>query len=108
MAPGGCRAPRRTAPPWRNELKLRSLAMRARWALVALLLGTPAAARDTAAQDKLLGDALKEMHNKAAELYNGGDPNGCDRLFQGGLYTIRPLLAHRPDLQQAIDEGMQA
>jgi hypothetical protein len=84
--------------------------MRTRWAMAALvlMLGGPAAAQDNTALDKQLSDALKEMHNKAADLYNAGDPNGCYRLFQGGLLTARPLLAHRPELQQLIDQGMQA
>jgi hemoglobin len=80
--------------------------------LLALFIGftavLPAAAQDPAAQDKLLSDALKEMHNKGADLYNSGDANGCYRIFQGGLYTARPLLSHRPDLQQVIDDGLQA
>jgi len=64
--------------------------------------------QDAAAQDKLLADALKDMHNKAADVYNGGDPAGCYRMFQGGLYLTRPLLANRPELQQLIDQGLQA
>src|SRR3954469_26045573 len=84
--------------------------MRTRWALGAVVfaLAAPAVAQDTAALDKLLCDALKEMHNKAADLYNAGDHNGCYRLFQGGLLTARPLLAHRPDVQRAIDDGLAA
>jgi truncated hemoglobin YjbI len=75
---------------------------------VVLLASVSVHAQDTSAQDRLLADALKEMHNKAADLYNGGDPNGCYRMFQGGLLTARSLLGHRPDLQQAIDQGLQA
>lgn len=84
--------------------------MRTRWAVGAVVfaLAAPAVAQDTAALDKLLCDALKEMHNKAADLYNAGDHNGCYRLFQGGLLTARPLLAHRPDVQRAIDDGLAA
>src|SRR5688572_16014232 len=61
----------------------------------------------TAALDRMLYDALKDMHNRAADLYNAGDPNGCYRMFQGGLLMAKPLLAHRPDVQQLIDQGMQ-
>jgi truncated hemoglobin YjbI len=84
--------------------------MRMRWAMGALVLvlAGPAVGQDTAALDKLLCDALKDMHNKAADLYNAGDPNGCYHVFRGGLLTARPLLAHRPDVQQLIDQGMQA
>ena len=64
-------------------------------------------AADKAAQDKALFDALKEMHNRAADLYNQGDANGSYRVFQGGLFLARPLLAHRPDVQKVLDDGMQ-
>jgi truncated hemoglobin YjbI len=77
-------------------------------AWVAFFAAAPAIAQDAAALDRLVADALKEMHNKAADLYNGGDPNGCYRMFQGGLITVRPLLAHRPDVQLLIDQGLQA
>lgn len=61
---------------------------------------------DKTAQDKALFDALKEMHNRAADQYNQGDANGCYRMFQGGLILARPLLAHRPDVQKVVDDGM--
>src|SRR5262245_13628348 len=83
---------------------MRVLAVLAAWGV---WCGAAAAQADPAALDKLLYDALKEMHNRAADLYNGGDPNGCYRMFQGGLLMARPLLAHRPDVQQLIDQGMQ-
>lgn len=63
---------------------------------------------DNSAIDKLVYDALKDMHNKAADLYNSGDSNGCYRMFQGGLTMTRPFLAHRPDVQQILDQGMQS
>jgi hemoglobin len=83
--------------------------MRTRLALGFLILtATPVVAEDTAAVDKLVADALKEMHNKAADVYNGGDPNGCYRMFQGGLITVRPILAHRPEVQRIIEQGLQS
>jgi truncated hemoglobin YjbI len=75
---------------------------------IGLLLISRSPAQDPSAQDRLLAEALKEMHNKAADVYNGGDPTGCYRVFQGGLYTARPLLSQRPELQQLIDQGLQA
>src|SRR5262245_11992745 len=86
-----------------------------KWAIVGtviafVLAGSLAAAADApadkAALDKLLYDAFKDMHNRAAELYNQGDANGCYRMFQGGLLMARPLLAHRPDVQKVLDDGM--
>jgi hemoglobin len=59
-------------------------------------------------QDRQLADALRDMHNKAADLFNGAkDYNGAYRMFQGGLYVVRPLLNHRPDVQAILDQGMQ-
>jgi hemoglobin len=47
------------------------------------------------------------MHNRAADIYNAGDTNGAYRMFQGGLIMAKPLLAHHPEAQQLIDQGMQ-
>jgi hemoglobin len=80
------------------------------WVLVVAGLGGAAAGQtpaDVAALDKLVYDGLKEMHNRAADLYNAGDANGCYRTFQGGLFMARPLLAHRPDVQLVLDQGVQ-
>jgi hemoglobin len=60
------------------------------------------------ATDRQLADALRDMHNKAADLFNGAkDYNGAYRMFQGGLYVVRPLLTHRPDVQAILDQGLQ-
>lgn len=75
--------------------------------MVGVAATADAPAGDKAVQDKALFDALKEMHNRAADLYNQGDANGSYRMFQGGLLLARPLLAHRPDVQKVVDDGMQ-
>ncbi len=56
--------------------------------------------------DRLVIDALKDVHNKGAELYNAGDSPGCYRMYQGALLAVRPFLAHRPAIQKAIDDGL--
>jgi hemoglobin len=56
--------------------------------------------------DKQLSDALRDIINQGADLYNTGDRNGCYRLFQGALMAARVQLAHYPDLQKAIDTGL--
>lgn len=64
---------------------------------------------ETKAFDKLVIDALREVHNKGAELYNTAkDFPGAFRVYQGALVTVRPLLAHRPDAQKIIDTGLDA
>src|SRR5262249_13532111 len=63
---------------------------------------------DKSALDRQLSDALKDMHNRAADLFNvTKDYNGAYRMFQGGLYVVRPLLNHRQDVQQILDQGLQ-
>jgi truncated hemoglobin YjbI len=49
---------------------------------------------------------LKEVINHGANLYNTGDWNGCYRLWEGALMTAKPMLAHKPELQKAIDNGI--
>ena len=64
---------------------------------------------DAKAFDKLVVDALRDVHNKGADLYNTSkDFPGAYRMYQGGLTTVRPLLAHRPDAQKLIDTGLAA
>jgi hemoglobin len=60
--------------------------------------------------DQRIYTALRDVINTGAELYNrpkpNNDPNGCYRLYQGSLVTLKPLLAHRPGLQKAIDDAL--
>jgi hypothetical protein len=56
--------------------------------------------------DKLAADALREVHNRGAELYNRGDPAGCYRMYEGAIIAIRPFLAHRPAAVKALDDGL--
>lgn len=58
--------------------------------------------------EQQISDALRDMHNKAADLFNvNKDYAGAYRMFQGGLYVARPLLQSRPDVQQLLDQGLQ-
>ena len=64
---------------------------------------------DVKAFDKLVVDSLREVHNKGADLYNTSkDFAGTFRLYQGALETVRPLLAHRPEVQKLIETGLAA
>jgi hemoglobin len=56
--------------------------------------------------DQRLYDALREVINRGADLYNGGDPNGCYRFFQGALMVARLQLDAHPDIQKSLDAGM--
>lgn len=84
------------------------------FAALALILGHASAAddagpRDPKGFDKLVVDTLRDVHNKGADLYNTTkDYVGTFRMYEGSLRTVRPLLAHRPDAQKIIDEGLEA
>jgi hypothetical protein len=52
-----------------------------------------------------LGELLRDVINRGADLYNSGDRNGCYRLFQGALMVLRAQLSD-PDLRKAIDGGI--
>jgi hemoglobin len=85
--------------------------------LVLLPLTAP---RDTPAQengaqgsknpelDRQIFGLLRSVINAGADLYNPpqNDRAGCYRLYHGSLLTLRPLLAHHPELQKAIDAGL--
>jgi len=76
-------------------------------ACLALLLGsTVAQAQDSKALDGMIYTNLKEVINHGADLYNSGDWNGCYRLWEGALMSIKPLLAHHGDLQKTIDTAL--
>jgi hemoglobin len=63
-------------------------------------------APDRKALDGLIYSNLKEVINHGADLYNSGDWNGCYRLWEGALMTLKPMLAHRGELQKAIDTAL--
>jgi hemoglobin len=70
----------------------------------ALAQDNPAAKTpDQKSLDKQIRALLPKVINSGADLFNEGDRAGCYRLYQGSLLTLRPLLQHHQDLQQAID-----
>ncbi len=66
----------------------------------------PAGPMNGKALDAALYNTLRDVINQGARLYNSGDQAGCYRLFEGALMAVRPLLAHHPDLQKAITDGL--
>jgi hypothetical protein len=65
------------------------------------------AATDTKVLDKAAHVSLTSVINHGAELYNKyQDYAGCYHAYRAGLMAIRPFLAHRPDLQKTIDDGL--
>jgi hemoglobin len=56
--------------------------------------------------DRRWYDGLRDVINRGADLYNGGDQNGCYRLFQGALMALRLHFAGRHDIERAIETGL--
>jgi hypothetical protein len=61
---------------------------------------------DPAALDRIAVDTLKEVHNLGADLYNVADAVGAYNTFRAALKTVSPFLAHRPDVQKKIADGL--
>jgi hemoglobin len=62
---------------------------------------------DARALDKAVFDVLRDIGNQGADLFNKHvDYAGCYRVYQGGLTAVKPFLAHRPNLQKVIDDGI--
>lgn len=57
--------------------------------------------------DVLIYRSLKGIIDQGADLYNAGDWVGCHRLYEGALLAYRPLLEHRPELQNAIERAIE-
>jgi hemoglobin len=38
------------------------------------------------------------------ELFNGGNQEGCYRLYEGALMALKPMVAHRPETAKVIDD----
>jgi hypothetical protein len=82
-------------------------------AALTLAVGTVALAADPPADAKALDKAivasLRDVHDRGADLYNlAKDYTGAYRMYEGGLVAVKPLLAHRPDVQKGIDDGLSA
>jgi hemoglobin len=59
------------------------------------------------ALDKAVYKSLHDVINHGADLFNiNGDYAGCYRAYEAGLIAVKPFLAHRPDVQKTIDDGL--
>ena len=56
--------------------------------------------------DTRVEKAIFQTINVGVPIFNGRDPAGCYRVYQGSLIAIGPMLAHRPDLQAAVQNGL--
>ncbi len=58
------------------------------------------------ALDEAVYQSLREIINQGADMYNSSDWNGCYRLWEGALMSVRPLFEHRPALLPVIDKAL--
>lgn len=83
-----------------------------RYLLIAVSVGCclaiPAPAQEPKSLDRQVSDALRDVHDRGADLYNSGDVTGGYRVYQGGLVVARGMLGHRSDLQKLIADGLAA
>src|SRR5262245_44946760 len=76
-------------------------------AILAAVVAPAAHSQDSrAAFDKQASEALRDVHDRGAELYNAGDAAAGYRMYQGGLIVVRGLLGHRPEVQKLIADGL--
>lgn len=88
---------------------IRTLASLVLFAGTAAFAADPPAAIETKAIDKAIVATLRDIHDRGADLYNlTKDYPAAYRLYEGSLLTVKPLLAHRPDVQKTIEESLAA
>lgn len=90
-------------PRWRKETGLGLLALVLATAVQAGQEPPPA---DGKAIDQHLNIVLRDVINRGRDYYNNGDPAACYHMFHGALQVARPLLAHRPEAQKALQDGL--
>lgn len=56
--------------------------------------------------DKRARMVAMDVVNAGANMFNAGDQQGCYRLYEGALWSLKPMLDHRPELIKMIEDGM--
>jgi len=75
--------------------------------LLCVLCPSPALAQDAKSTlDRQMSEALRDVHDRGADLYNAGELAGGYRVYQGGLVVAKSLLGHRPETQKLISAGL--
>ncbi len=72
--------------------------------VAAPLLAAEGLPKERMTNDRQIIDSLAKIHDRGAALFNAGDANGCYRLFQGSLHTVKLVLPK--ELQEAVEQGM--
>ena len=75
--------------------------------LPAVAVAQPAPKPPTLADlSKKAVDVLRVLHDRGADLYNGGDAPGAVKVYQTALGAVSPFVAHHPAIQKAIADGL--
>src|SRR5262245_38774448 len=69
---------------------------------------TSASTSDRRDLDKAVFIAVRKAMIEAADLYNAGNPTSSYTRFRQTLDLVDPLLAHRPQLQIAVRQGLES
>jgi hypothetical protein len=56
--------------------------------------------------DDVVFPAVRDAMEEAAKLYNSGNPTASYYRFWGAIKSVEPLLAHRPQLQTTVRQGV--
>jgi hemoglobin len=75
---------------------------------VVLGVATEVRAQGRKEQDDRMRTGVYDALVQGVALYNGGDPAGCYRVFEGALLVLAPQLDHRPALQDVVKKGVEA
>lgn len=74
---------------------------------VALVMVMPLQAQEEPSRrDDKLYQALREVLNEGAALYNSGDRNGCHRLYQGTLLILERRFAADAEMHKLIERAL--
>jgi len=74
--------------------------------VVAALFSGSVRAADDKDLDKKVTAILVSVIDKGVDLYNGGDHNGCFRLYEGALLSLKPFLDGKPEWQKTVDTAL--
>jgi truncated hemoglobin YjbI len=58
------------------------------------------------AMDAKISQSVFKTIDSGYKLYNGRDPVGCYRVYQGALTALSPLLDYRADLKSTVDAAL--
>lgn len=61
---------------------------------------------DGSSPDSAIAKGVLDVVTKGVAMFNSGDQLGCQRLYQGALLGLTPMLDHHPDLKKAATDAL--